>query len=100
MKYAVVEIMGTQYKVEEGKEYLVALHGEKEKVDNRILLYRSDKKLEVGMPEVKGVSVKLTNLGPISGEKLYIAKYRAKSRYRKRVGFRPKYTKILVEKLA
>jgi len=100
MKYAVIEVKGTQYKVEEGHDYLVPLHKENEKVDCRVLLYKNEQKLEIGTPEVKKVAVRLKNLGSVKGDKLFVAKYKAKSRYRKRIGFRAKYTRLRVEKIS
>lgn len=62
------------------------------------LLVVDEANVEVGKPLVSGAKVKIKNLGEVKGEKIYVSKYKAKSRYRKRTGFRPKYTKLLIEK--
>lgn len=99
MKYAVVRIKGTQYKVSEGEEILVGLHGEKEKVEPEVLLLVNESKVQIGTPLLNKVKLKLKNLGESKGVKIHINKFRAKSRYRRKIGFRPKYTKLLVQKI-
>ena len=81
----------------EGDEILVPLmSGEPEAVT---LLVADNAKIKLGTPEVKGVRVELKKLEDIKGKKLYVAKFKAKSRYRRRIGFRPKYTKLQVKKI-
>ena len=99
-KYAVIAIKGTQYKVSEGEEILVGKLGEK-KPDPRVLLLVDDGKVTVGKPEVKNVKVTLKILAKEEkGKKLTIQKFKAKSRYRRKYGFRPVYTRLLVEKIS
>lgn len=98
MKYAVVRIKGHQYKVKEGEEILVDLVGENDLVVETLLLV-DEASVEVGKPLVAMAKIKIKNLGEKKGEKIYVSKYKAKSRYRKRTGFRPKYTQLLVEKI-
>ena len=99
MKYAVLKIQGHQYKVSEGQEILVdKILEEKPELD--VLLFVNGEKVKVGKPTLKEVKVILKVLGEEKGEKLYIRKYKAKSRYRKKIGFRPKYTKLLVQKIS
>ncbi len=97
MKYAVVRIKGHQYKVKEGEEILVDLVGESDPLVETLLVV-DEASVEVGKPILSNAKVKVKNLGEVKGEKLYVSKYKAKSRYRKRTGFRPKYTQLLVEK--
>jgi len=98
MKYAVVEIQGQQYKVVEGKEILVNKLGEKA-LGPRVLLLVDGEKVEVGQPELEKVVVELKVLGEEKGKKLHVQKYRAKSRYRRKIGFRAEKTRLLVEKI-
>ena len=100
MKYAVVEIKGKQYKVEEGGEYLVDLHSEKEEINSRVLLYKDGKLVSIGKPYLGKINIKVKKLENVKGNKIHIMKYKAKSRFRRKTGFRPKYTRILVEKIA
>lgn len=98
-KYAIVRIKGTQYKVVEGNDLLV------DKLDvgdvpGEVLLEVDNGKVAIGKPEIKGAKVKFKVVAQEEkGEKLDIFKYKAKSRYRKHTGFRPKYTRLLVEKI-
>ena len=72
------------------------LHYQEIKPDN--LIISDDGKTQIGKPTVKGGKVTLKIVeAEVKGEKIYIKKYKAKSRYRKRTGFRPKYTKLLVQ---
>jgi len=99
-KYAVIEIKGTQYRVAEGDEILVDKLG-KDKPDARVLLIVDGKKVTVGKPEVKGAKVSLKVIEEeLKGKKVTVQTFKAKSRYRRKIGFRPKYSKLLVEKIS
>jgi len=100
MKYAVIEIKGTQYKVKEGDEILVDKLG-KDKSEARVLLVSDGKKVSVGKPEVKGAKVKMKVLeAELKGKKVSVQTFKAKSRYRRKIGFRPQLSKLLVEKIS
>lgn len=97
--YAVIRLKGHQYKVEEGQELLVDKLHEKEKPEAEVLLVK-DKKTKVGTPTVKGADVKLKVVDKeVKGEKLHVETFKAKSRYRRKVGFRPRFTRLKVEKI-
>jgi large subunit ribosomal protein L21 len=98
-KYAVIKIKGTQYKVSEGDEILVdKLNG---KPEPEVLLLVDDDKVKVGKPKVTGASLKLKVLNEVEkGEKISVQTFKAKSRYRRKIGFRPQYSRILVEKIS
>lgn len=97
MKYAVIKIQGHQYKVSEKDEILVDFLGDT-KPEAEVFLISDEGKVKVGKPTVKDAKVTLKVLEvEVKGEKIYSAKYKAKSRYRRRIGFRPKYTKLLVQ---
>ena len=98
MKYAIVRFGGKQYKAEEGKEILVDRLADA-KTEPEVLLMVDGDKVSVGTPLVKGAAVKIKVIEEVKGEKIDIMKYKSKSRYRKHTGFRPVYTKLLVEKL-
>lgn len=98
-KYAVIKIKGTQYKIAEGDEILVDKLG-KDKPEARVLLVVDGKAVNVGKPDVKGAKVKLKVLEEeLKGKKVTVQTFKAKSRYRRKLGFRPRYTKLLVEKI-
>ena len=99
-KYAVIRIKGNQYKVTEGQELLVDKLRDK-KIEPEVLLLVDDGKVKVGKPTAKDTKVKIKILKEEEkGKKLYVQKYKAKSRYRKKIGFRPVYTRLLVEKIS
>ena len=99
MNYAVIRIKGHQYRIEEGQEFLVdKINTKKPEFD--VLLVTNKDKVKVGNPTVKGSSVKLKILeNEVKGKKLHVTKFKAKSRYRKKIGFKPVYSKLLVEKV-
>ena len=102
MKYAVFEVSGNQYKAEEGEEIWVQgmkADGESASVD-KVLLISDGEEVRVGTPYIDKARVEVKILGEEKGEKVRILKFRAKSRYRRRAGFRPKYTRIKVEQIA
>lgn len=99
-KYAVVKIKGHQYKVEEGQEILVDKLG-KDKVESAVLLVVNDEKVSVGKPVVNDAKIKIKIVKEEEkGEKIHVRKYKSKSRYRRHIGFRPKFTRLLIEKIS
>ena len=97
MKYAVIKIQGHQYQVSEKDEFLVDYLGETAPAAD-VLMTSIDGKVTLGKPVLKDVKISLKVVEPeVKGEKIYVAKYKAKSRSRRRIGFRPKYTKLLVQ---
>lgn len=97
-KYAVIKLSGHQYKVSEGEEILVD-HLTDKKAEPEVLLISDNGKVKVGKPKVSGGKVSVKVLGEEKGLKIDVYKYKAKSRYRKHTGFRPLYTRLLVQKI-
>lgn len=100
MKYAVVEIKGKQYKIEENSEILVHRMAEKEKIEARVLLIADGEKTKIGTPEVKGAKIELKKLENEKGKKIHVFKYKSKSKYRRTIGSRPEFTRIAVGKIS
>jgi len=99
MKYAVIRVAGKQYKVEEKEEILVDKLVDPKKISAEVLLFVDGEKVTVGKPTLK-TEVKLKVLTELEkGEKIEIYKFKAKSRYKRHTGFRPQYTRLLVEKI-
>jgi len=102
MKYAVVEINGSQYKVAEGEELDVdKIEGKKGKKlsFDKVLLMVDEKKRKIGNPLVKGAKVTAEILEQFKGKKIRVATYKAKSRYRRVIGHRSQLTKIKIKKI-
>lgn len=102
MKYAIIQQGGKQYKVTEGEEILVdrindAKAGKYE--FGSVLLVRDGEEISIGQPNVTGYKVTGKVVGEVKGKKIKVSKFKAKVRYDKTIGFRPKYTKIVVEKI-
>lgn len=99
MKYAVIRIKGNQFKVSEGEEILIGKLGE-EKPEAEVLLLSENGKVKLGKPTLKDTKVKLKVIEKEEkGEKLHVMTFKAKSRYRRKKGFRPVYSRILIEKI-
>lgn len=99
MKYAVISINNNQYSVEEGNELLI------DKIDKKdlkpeVLLYVDGKDIQIGEPVLKKAKVDVEYIGDEKGKKLHVRKFKAKSRYRRKIGFRPEFTKIRIKKLS
>ena len=99
-KYAVIRLMGRQYKVTEGEEVLVDKMTDL-KVVPEVLMAVDGEIVKIGKPVLKDVKVDVKILKEMEmGEKIEVYHFKAKSRYRKHTGFRPQYTRILVEKIS
>lgn len=99
MKYAVIRLQGKQYKVTEGEEILVGRVSDT-KLSPEVLLLVDGEKVTVGKPVIKDAKVSLKIVKNLEkGEKIEVYHFKAKSRYKKHTGFRPQYTRVLVEKI-
>lgn len=102
MNYAVVKIGGKQYKLAEGDiievDKLPGKNGDAIKLE-QVLLYAFDNQVKIGTPHVLGILVKAQILEQKKGEKIRVAKFKAKSRYRRVRGFRSLLTKLKIEKI-
>ncbi len=101
--YAVVKIGNTQYRVTEGENLDIDRLEKKpgDKIEfSEVLLVVNDKKSFIGQPLVSGAKVTALVLDQISGEKIRIARFKAKSRHRRVQGFRSKLTKIKIGKIS
>lgn len=95
-KYAVVRLQGKQYKVSEGQEILIDKLADPKELVSETLLVVDGEKVGIGKPSIK-TSVKFKVITDLEkGEKIDIYKFKAKSRYKKHIGFRPQYSRLLV----
>ena len=101
--YAIVEIRGKQYKVQEGDIVFVDRMDEveegKEITFDKVLFLSDGKKVTVGTDTVKGAKVKATVIGHGKSKKILVFKYKAKKNVRKMRGPRQPDTKIQIEKI-
>ena len=102
MKYAIIDFSGTQYQVSENDIITVDNLNQKENETgsiDKVLLIVYDKKTTVGTPTVDKASVNYTVIKNHQGEKIRVFKYKAKSKYRKTMGFRAQLTDIKIDKI-
>jgi large subunit ribosomal protein L21 len=88
---AVVVISGKQYKVKPGDTVLVdkmsGKAGDAVTFDS-VLLTHDEGKTKIGSPNVAQAKVKVKIIEHIRGEKIDVHRFRAKSRHRRKRGFR------------
>ena len=103
MKYAVVKIGGSQYLVAEGDEMVINKlpnkEGEKIEISD-VLLLVDGAKVSIGQPFLEKAKVTAEVLKHFQGEKIRIAKFKAKTGYRRVRGFRPQLTSLKIQKIA
>ena len=100
--FAVIAISGTQLKVKEGDEYdIEKIEGEKgDKIEiKEVLMISTNGKISVGKPYIKDTKVVLEIGSQFKGKKIEGFKYKAKSRYRKKYGYRSQLTRVIVKKI-
>lgn len=98
--YAIVEIAGQQFKVEQGQEIFVhrLKADEGDTVDfDKVLLTDNDGTVSVGKPTVSGASVSATVLQHVKGDKVVVFKKKRRKGYRVKNGHRQSFTKIKID---
>lgn len=101
-KIAVVRVGGKQYLVKENDslvvDYLKRKEGEKVNLETLAVFDKQGKELVIKKDKIKDqVEAKIIENG--KGEKIRVARFKAKVRYRKVKGFRPMYSKIQITKI-
>lgn len=96
INYAVCEINGKQYKVVPGKGLSVDWLGEDVKnIEAKVLLISESNSLKIGKPYLDK-TLKLDSLGSVKGEKIRVARFHAKSNYRRVRGSRQNLTQVML----
>ena len=103
MTFAIVESGAKQYRVAEGDVFMVEKLKEHKAGDtvtfDKVLLVDDGKSTKVGTPYLAGANVEVTLVEHGKGKKLYIQKFKAKSRYKRRMGHRQEHSKVQVRKI-
>lgn len=98
--YAIVEILGQQFKVEAGKKVFVHRMNEAEvgsKVEfEKVLLVDNDGTVTVGAPTVEGAKVVAEVLDHVKGDKVLVFHKKRRKGYRKLNGHRQQFTQVLI----
>lgn len=102
MQFAVIRTGGKQYLVKENDVIIVDKldNKEKETVELPVLLTFDEegKSFELGTPTLPK-TIKAEVVAQVKGDKIRVAKFKAKARYRKVTGFRPKLTQLKILKI-
>ncbi len=101
--YAIVEILGQQFKVEAGKKLFVHRMEEAERGSqlefDKVLLVDKDGAVTVGVPVVEGAKVVAEVLSHVRGEKVIVFHKKRRKGYRKRNGHRQNFTELLIKEV-
>ena len=100
--FAIIKSGGKQHVVEEGKWFITEKleMDEGAKIEFDALLVGDDKETKVGTPTVAGAKVSGTIMEQGRHKKISVVKYKAKVNYRRNVGHRQPFTKIMIEKIS
>jgi len=103
MSFAIITTGGKQYKVAEGDTLSVEKLKEYSDGDtvsfDKVLLIDDGKTTKIGTPYIDGATVEVTLEKTGKGKKLHIQKFKAKSRYKRRIGHRQTFSKVSVKNI-
>ena len=100
--YAIVEIAGQQFKVEQDQQIFVHRLEAKEgsKIDfDKVLLMDDSGKINVGAPVIKGAKVTAKVLEHLKGDKVIVFKKKRRKGYKVKNGHRQYLTKLEILKI-
>lgn len=97
--FAIVEIAGLQYKVEQDQKlYVNRLKGDKgNKVSFDKVLLTVNGAITVGAPAVEGIAVEAEIIDHVQADKVIVFKKKRRKGYKKRNGHRQYLTQIVIE---
>ncbi|MBC8112583.1 MAG: 50S ribosomal protein L21 [Verrucomicrobia bacterium] len=101
--YAIVEIAGQQFKVENDRfVYVHKLSKEagSEITFDKVLLVENNGAISVGSPTVSGASISAKVLEHIKGERIVVFKKKRRKGYKKRNGHRQEFSKVLINSIS
>ena len=98
--YAIIKTGGKQYKVKEGEilkvEKLPVNEGETVEFDRVLAVSDENGEVEFGQPVLENCKVSGRVIEQGKNKKIVVFKYKPKKRYRKKMGHRQPYTKVLI----
>jgi large subunit ribosomal protein L21 len=98
--YAIVDIAGQQFKVEQGRKIYVHRLQANEGADvefDKVMLIERDGKITVGSPLIDGAKVAATVISHLKGDKVIIFKKKRRKGYQKWNGHRQQFSQIQIE---
>ena len=101
--YAIVEILGQQFKVEEGRKMFVHRMEEAEQGSSvefdKVLFIDNNGDVKIGAPTVEGAKVVAEVVSHVRGEKVIVFHKKRRKGYRKRNGHRQNFTEIVIKQI-
>jgi len=101
--YAIVEIAGKQYKVQENDFLYIPRQTAEEESKlsfENVLLVADGEKVKVGQPLVEGASVEATVIAQVKADKVIVFKKKRRKRYRVKRGHRQPYTQVKIDSVS
>lgn len=101
--FAIVDIKGVQYKVQENQKLFVPKIdeevGKKVEFDNVLVFSPDDTSFEIGSPVLKH-KIEATILDQAKDDKVIVFKKKKRKGYKVKKGHRQKYTQISIDKIS
>jgi large subunit ribosomal protein L21 len=101
--YAIIDVGGSQLKVEKGKYYFINRREEEEGqaiTFDKVLLIDNDGEVKIGKPHVEGAKIEAKVVEHLKGDKVIVFKKKRRKGYKVRNGHRQYLTKVEVENIA
>ncbi len=101
--YAIVDLAGKQYRVEEGqKVYVHRLEGDlgSTVTFEKVMMIDADGKMSIGQPVIEGASVSATILDHLKGDKVLVFKKKRRKGYQKLNGHRQYLSQIRIDTIS
>lgn len=101
--YAIVDIAGQQFKVQEGWKLYVHRLQEEEGAEftiDKVLLKDNEGNVQIGQPFLEGVAVTATVLKHLKGDKILVFKKKRRKGYQKCNGHRQQLTQIRINTIS
>ena len=101
--YAIVEVLGQQFKVEAGRKLFVhrmeeAVRGSQIELD-KVLLIDNEGNITVGAPTIEGAKVVAEVVSHVRGEKVLVFHKKRRKGYRKLNGHRQNFTELMIKEI-
>ena len=101
--YAIVEVLGQQFKVEAGRKLFVHRMEEAERGSqielNKVLLIDNEGNITVGAPTIEGAKVVAEVVSHVRGEKVLVFHKKRRKGYRKLNGHRQNFTELMIKEI-
>ena len=101
--YAIVEVLGQQFKVEAGRKLFVHRMEEAERGSqielDKVLLIDNEGNITVGAPTIEGAKVVAEVVSHVRDEKVLVFHKKRRKGYRKLNGHRQNFTELMIKEI-